>query len=150
MEQIHEQVITSKSRNIIEQSKRIVLKEKSHPSRILYAGPSFESNGFVMYRLIELSRGNNFLEKVVFSHSDKSIHSKMIHLQNAVFHRLVDANKESFNREFKRSINDLASVSFYRGNDSGHIRTNIIFDERKSCFLKDYYTYWLLKSYFRK
>lgn len=147
---LHNQTVSKGSTDIFTLSRRVISNEKNHPSRILYAGPNFSSKGMVVYRVIELCRGNNFLEKIVFDATDKSIHSKMIYLQKGYFHKIVDPHVEEFNRVYRKKVDStISSVSLYRGTESGNIRTNIIVDERKSC-LYDFYTFWKLRSYYKK
>lgn len=147
------QVISTSSKDIVTLSKRIVTDEKHKNSRILYCGPNFSSEGLVLFRIIELSRGSNFLEKTVFSHKSQSVQSSLYYLDRTKFDRYVDPKQVEINNEYHKSNNTLSSVSYYRGTDSGHIRTNVIIDEEKKgpiSSLFDFYTYWKLRSYYKK
>ncbi len=147
---LHDQTISKGSVDINALTKKVISNEKGYSSRILYAGPNFSKNGMVIFRIIELGIGNNFLEKVSFNSADKSIHSKLIYLQKSSFHKLVDPHLDEFNKVYRKSTETISSVSLYRGTDSGHIRTNLILDERKGCHLLSFYMYWRLRSYYRK
>ena len=150
---IHPQTISTSSKDIISVTNKVITNEKRKGSRILYCGPNFSSQGMVLFRLIEISRGSNFLEKTVFNYGDKSIHSKLIYLQNLSFHKIPDAETFEHKRIYRTSIESLSSVSLYRGTSNGHIRTNVIFDQRDNCalgILDNFFTYWNLRSYYKK
>lgn len=149
----HKQTVSTSSSDIISLSKRVVVNEKHKNSRILYCGPNFSSEGIVLFRIVELSRGSNFLEKTVFSHKSQSVHSSLYYLDRTKFDRYVDPKQVEINNNYMKSNNTLSSVSYYKGTETGHIRTNLIVDEeRKGAIsgLFDFYTYWKLRSYYRK
>ena len=125
--------------------------EHNNPSRILYAGPNFSDSGVVLFRLIELSRGVNFLEKTVFDYSDKSIYTKMIFLDRSNFNKILSGKEQEYENIYKKSNNPFGSVSIYRENSNGHIRSNMIYNmEYKGSSILNFLTYWKLRLYFNK
>lgn len=149
----NKQLISFNSKDIVTLSKLIVTNEKNKNSRILYCGPNFSSSGIVLFRILELSRGSNYLEKVVFDSKLQSIQSSLYYLDRICFDRYVDPKHIEINNEYLKSNNTLSSTSYYRGTENGHIRTNLIVDEEKKhtvASLSNFYTYWKIRSYYRK
>ena len=150
--QLFPQSISVKSKDLESVITNVIMNEKGKASRILYIGPNYSGSGMALYRVIELSRGNNYLEKVVFDKSSRSVYSTLIYLQRTHFHRLTDPHREAVNNNYLKDSNVLTSNTLYREYNGGHIRSNIIFETKNSYVntLFNFYTYWKLRSYSKK
>jgi hypothetical protein len=132
-------------------SKQLIQKEKGKVCRILYCGPNFGSNGMAVFRIVEISRGQNYLEKLVFNRSEGNITSSMYYLHKFRTDRIIDAFRQDLENKFYKK-DDICSHTLYREYENGHIRSNIIFDNRTqfTFLLRDFYLYWKLRSWARK
>lgn len=145
------QVISKSSKDIKTMIPRIINNEKGKPSRILYCGPNFSNNGMALYRIIELSKGNNFLEKVEFDRINQTISSTMILLDRMNFHRLNNPFRDYVNNNYLKESSVYSSNTLYRQHENGHIKSFIIIDNRNYISsMLNFYNYWKLRSYSKK
>lgn len=154
LSKIRNESIASRSKDINRLARDIILNEKHKTSRILYAGPDHKANALVLFRLIEMARGSAFLEKVIFNHDKKSVHSTLVSLDNKAFHRWVDPQVEIHRQRFS-SINTLSASGYYRQKEEGkgHDRFIVTMDDKtfKGLLLvKDFYLQLKLRNYLRK
>ena len=150
MEQVpFQHTITTSSRSISEQAKRVVTNEKHKVSRILYCGPNYSGKGLILFRVLEIGNGCHFLEKVNFNYDEKSVESKVMKLQGMVFHKYLDPHKEDYNLRYKTSQDVFSGVSLYRQLETGngHLRSHMMVQSRN---MYDFFTYWRLRNYFKK
>ena len=152
--------VSYKSRDIASQAKRLVLNEKHKISRILYCGPNYSdiAGGIVLFRISELKFGENYLEKITFKAEQKSIDTHYMRVAHPEFHReLKDPHKEEYKRDYQNNDMNLSAVCHYRPSEETKnyiLSSEIINDSRafksKMNVISDFYTYWKLRSYYRK
>lgn len=152
--QLYPQSISSSGKDIVSLSTDLINKEKGKVCRILYAGPNFSSSGLVVYRFVELSRNQNYVEKLTFDRSTKTATSSLFYLQMFSTDRIKDSFRQFKEDKGLKTINSITTNTLYRTSDdgTGHIRSNVIYDDRQNMtfFLSDFYMYWKLRSWARK
>jgi len=150
---IFSQSINSSSKGISTIASNLVMKEKRAISRILYCGPNPNGVGVVLYRIVELQYGENYLERLTFNSGSKVVDAGLFRVPYPRFHRYDDPNELEYRRNYKNNDFNLGVTSQFKeleGN-RGTISSIALKDYRSNISIFSYPTlflqYWKLKNY---